>query len=53
MGVARLSLGGCWRGMERGGMPEFSAMGGAAVLFTGRWLGDAGIARPSRGTLPD
>lgn len=29
-------------------------MGGAAALFTGLWLGDAGIAKPNLGTLlPD
>ena len=52
MGVARLSFGGCCLcGMESGGIAEFSDMGGAAALLTGRWWGDAGMARPSRGTL--
>lgn len=27
-------------------------MGGAAALLTARWCGEAGIARPKRGTLP-
>lgn len=30
-------------------MAEFSDMGGAAALLTGRWLGEAGMARPNRG----
>ena len=37
--------------LSEGGAAEFSDSGGAAALFTGRWAGDAGIARPSRGTL--
>ena len=56
IGVARLSLGGCLLelGIARGGSAEFSDIGGAAVLFTGLWLGEAGIASPNRGTLaPD
>lgn len=52
MGVARLSLGGCWRcGMDKGGMAEFSDMGGAAELLTARWWGEAGMDRPRRGNL--
>lgn len=40
--------------MDSGGRAVFSDIGGAAVLFTGLWLGEAGIARPKRGTLlPD
>ena len=54
IGVARLSFGGCLWGIANGGSAEFSDMGGAAVLFTGLWLGDAGIASPNRGTFgPD
>ena len=54
MGVARLSLGGCLLGIANGGRAEVSDMGGAAELLTGLWLGDAGMARPNRGTLlPD
>lgn len=53
MGVARLSFGGAWRaGMDNGGTAASFVIGGAAALLTGRWLGDEGIARPSRGTLP-
>lgn len=53
MGVARLNFGGGWRaGMDSGGIAAMFDMGGAAALLTGRWLGDEGIARPSRGTLP-
>lgn len=52
MGVAKDSFGGCCLvGMDNGGSAEFSDIGGAAALFTGRWPGDAGIANPSRGTL--
>ena len=41
-------------GIANGGRAEFSDIGGAAELFTGLWFGDAGMARPSRGTLlPD
>lgn len=37
MGVARLSFGGCCLcGMDSGGIAEFSDMGGAAALLTGR-----------------
>lgn len=39
-------------GIDSGGGAEASTMGGAAALFTGRWLGEEGIARPSLGTLP-
>lgn len=38
--------------MVNGGIATLFDMGGAAVLLTGRWLGEDGIARPSRGTLP-
>jgi hypothetical protein len=54
IGVARLSFGGCLLGIANGGRAEFSDMGGAAALLTGLWFGDAGMARPNRGTLlPD
>lgn len=51
IGVARLSFGGPALGMESGGRPTLLAMGGAAPLLTGLWLGDAGMASPRRGTL--
>ena len=56
IGVARLSLGGpCRPGICKGGMGDiplgFWFIGGAAALLTGLWFGEAGIARPSRGTL--
>lgn len=37
--------------VSEGRAAEFSDMGGAAALFTGLWFGEAGIARPRRGTL--
>lgn len=51
IGVARLSLGGCLVGIAKGGRAEFSDIGGAAALLTGRAFGEAGIANPNRGTL--
>jgi hypothetical protein len=51
MGVARLNLGGWALGIDNGGSAGLSSIGGAAALLTGLWLGDAGIARPSRGSL--
>lgn len=58
IGVARLSFGGAWRGICNGGRGICIGggmlgidMGGAAALLTGLWLGEAGIARPSRGIL--
>lgn len=57
IGVARLSFGSCRLGMTKGGRPEEGDCcdkGGAATLLTGLWLGDAGMAKPRRGTLgPD
>jgi len=57
IGVAIVSLGGpALLGMLRGGSaePPASDIGGAATLFTGLWLGEAGMDRPNRGTLlPD
>ena len=52
IGVARLSLGGCFKGICRGGRAAFSDTGGAAAELTGRTFGDAGIASPNRGSLP-
>lgn len=42
-------------GMESGGSADvFCDIGGAAELLMGLWLGEAGMARPSLGTLfPD
>lgn len=52
MGVARLSLGGWRLGIDSGGSAKLLAgIAGAALLLTGRWLGEAGIDRPSLGTL--
>lgn len=55
IGVARLSFGGpCLvfvLSVSDGIAAEFSDIGGAAALLTGLWFGEAGIARPSRGTL--
>ena len=51
IGVANCSFGGCFEGICSGGRAEFSDIGGAAALLTGRWAGDTGIASPNRGTL--
>ena len=46
MGVASDSLGGPARTVD-----AFDAADGTAELLTGRWLGDAGMARPNRGII--
>lgn len=51
IGVAKLSFGGCFEGICKGGRAEFSDIGGAAAELTGRAFGEAGIANPNRGTL--
>jgi len=55
MGVAKLSFGGCCLpGIASGGSADGCDNGGAAALLMGRWLGEAGMAKPSLGTLfPD